>query len=91
MRISRLWPTVLILLNMCLFSWAFVSAPAQQNQQRARATTNLPFGISVVNGIDAHRVGQLFDTSNPTLNAYSNPNTSGLTFRTSCADVDSED
>ena len=91
MRISRLWPTVLILLNMCLFSWAFVSAPAQQNQQRARATTNLPFGISVVNGIDAHRVGQLYDTSNPTLNAYSNPNTSGVTFRTSWADVESEE
>jgi len=76
---------------MCLFSWALLSAHAQQNQQRARATTNLPYGISVVNKIDAHRVGQLFDTGNPTLNAYSNPNTSGITFRTSWADVESED
>jgi beta-galactosidase GanA len=45
----------------------------------------------MVNGIDAHRVGQLFDTSNPVLNAYSNPNTSGVTFRTSWADVESAD
>lgn len=48
-------------------------------------------GISTVNTVDANRVGQLFDTSNPTLNAYTNPNTSGVTFRTSWADVEPED
>ncbi len=63
----------------------------QHNQQRASVRTDMPYGISVVNGIDAHRVGQLFDTSNPTLNAYTNPNTSGVTFRTSWADVEPED
>lgn len=50
-----------------------------------------PNGISTVNPIDAHRVGQLFDTSNPTLNAYTNPNTSGVTFRTSWADLEPEE
>jgi hypothetical protein len=91
MRISRLCSAVPIFLSMCLYSWAFLSAHAQQNQQRAPATTNLPYGISVVNGIDTHRVGQLFDTGNSTLNAYSNANTSGVTFRTWWADVESED
>jgi len=51
----------------------------------------MPSGISAVNLIDAARVGKLFDTSNPTLNAYANPNTSGLTFRTSWADVEPEE
>jgi hypothetical protein len=61
------------------------------NQQRASVTTNMPYGISTVNLIDASRVGQLFDTRSPTLNAYTNPNTSGVTFRTSWADVEPED
>jgi len=107
MRISLLWSAVPVLLGMCLLSWAFVSAEAQHkagiqqengkqphrqhNQQRASARTNMPYGISVVNAIDAHRAGKLFDTSNPMLNAYSNPNTSGVTFRTSWADVEPED
>jgi hypothetical protein len=91
MRISRPWSAVPILPSLCLFSWAFLSAHAQQNQQRASAIANIPNGISVVNAIDAQRVGKLFDTSNPTLNAYSNPNTSGVTFRTSWADVEPED
>jgi hypothetical protein len=91
MHISRLRSTVPVLLSMCLLSLAFLSAHAQQNQQRASAKSNVPYGISVVNAIDAHRAGQLFDTSNPVLNAYSNPNTSGLTFRTSWADVEPED
>jgi hypothetical protein len=95
MRISRHWSTVPVLLGMCLWSlslsWAFQLAHAQHNQQPASARTNKPHGISVVNSIDPNRVGRLFDTSNPTLNAYSNPNTSGLTFRTSWADVEPED
>ncbi len=106
MRISRLWPRVPVLLSMCLLSWAFLSTHAQHNadmqkenekqshrqhnQQRASVSTNMPYGISVVNLIDASRVGQLFDTSNPTLNAYTNTNTSGGTFRTSWADVEPE-
>ena len=93
MRISRLWPTVPVLLGMCLWSlsWGFQLAHAQHNQQPASAGTNKPHGIAVVNAIDPNRVGRLFDTSNPTLNAYTNPNTSGLTFRTSWADVEPED
>jgi hypothetical protein len=63
----------------------------QHNHQRASVKTDMPYGISVVNHMDTHRVGQLFDTSNPTLNAYTNPNTSGVTFRTSWADVEPED
>jgi len=62
----------------------------QNKQQRGSVNTNMPFGISTVNLIDASRVGKLFDTSNPTLNAYTNPNTSGVTFRTSWADVEPE-
>jgi hypothetical protein len=52
---------------------------------------NMPHGISVINLMDAQRVGKPFDTSNPTLNAYTNPNTSGVTFRTSWADVEPEE
>jgi hypothetical protein len=63
----------------------------QRNQQRALVRTNAPSGISVVNHVDTQRAGKLFDTSNPTLNAYANPNTSGVTFRTSWADVEPED
>jgi hypothetical protein len=63
----------------------------QNNQQRASVSANAPYGISVVNRIDAERVGKPFDTSNPTLNAYTNPNTSGVTFRTSWADVEPEE
>jgi hypothetical protein len=63
----------------------------QSNQQLAAVGTNMPYGISVVNNMDALRVGKLFDTSNPTLNAYANPNTSGVTFRTSWADVEPEE
>lgn len=91
MSISRLWSTVPVLLSVCLLSWTFLSAHAQHNHQRASVKTEMPFGISVVNHMDTHRVGQLFDTSNPTLNAYTNPNTSGVTFRTSWADVEPED
>ena len=53
--------------------------------------TSAPAGIAVVNRMDAHRVGKPFDTSNPTLNAYANPNTSGVVFRTSWADVEPEE
>ena len=80
-----------VLLRVCLLAWIFLPAHAQRNEQRATARTNLPVGISVVNLINASRVGKLFDTSNPTLNAYANPNTSGVTFRTSWADVEPEE
>jgi hypothetical protein len=63
----------------------------QNSQQRGSVSTNMPSGISTVNLIDASRVGKLFDTSNPTLNAFTNPNTSGVTFRTSWADVEPEE
>ena len=63
----------------------------QHNEERPSVRTNMPYGISTVNLIDASRVGKLFDTSNPTLNAYTNPNTSGVTFRTSWADVEPEE
>ena len=62
-----------------------------EDQAHVSAHTTVPSGISAVNSIDLHRVGQLFDTSNPTLNAYTNPNTSGVTFRTSWADVEPEE
>ncbi len=91
MRISRPWSTAPVLLSMCLLSWTFLSAHAQRNQPRPSVSTDMPSGISAVNLIDAARVGKLFDTSNPTLNAYANPNTSGLTFRTSWADVEPEE
>ena len=48
-------------------------------------------GLSTVNSVDVDRVGKPFETSNPTLNAYANPNMSGVTFRTSWASVESED
>lgn len=48
-------------------------------------------GLSTVNSIDVDRVGKLFDTSNPTLNVYANPNMSGVTFRSSWASVEPED
>ncbi len=114
---SRIWPGFPFLLGICLLSWAFPWAQAQQgtghrvawreagspqpqgsepgDQQRNRQLASIdptkPHGISVVNGIDAHRVGQLFDTSDPALNAYANPNTAGVTFRTSWADVEPEE
>ncbi len=141
MRISRPWPTVPVVLSMCLLLWTLLSAHAhlkadmqelnegqpnskpqagrrmagdefrasenkdsQANRSGVRADRNhdnqgrssggtglMPYGISVVNLIDASRVGKLFDTSNPTLNAYTNPNTSGITFRTSWADVEPEE
>jgi hypothetical protein len=94
-----------IALLLCLFSCPGAEQPVrgaeestgpgfrgrikQNNQERASA--NMPYGISVVNSIDASRIGKLFDTSNPTLNAYSNPNTSGVTFRTSWADIEPEE
>jgi hypothetical protein len=62
-----------------------------EDQAPVSARTNVPNGISAVNSIDPQRVGKLFDTSNPTLNAYTNPNTSGVTFRTSWADVEPEE
>jgi len=65
-------------------------AGSTATQERAAALTTALSGISAVNDIDLHRVGKLFDTSNPTLNAYTNPNTSGVTFRTSWADVEPE-
>ena len=64
---------------------------SSESQLRAAAKTGVPYGISAVNSLDAHRVGKLFDTSNPTLNAYTNPNTSGVTFRTSWADVEPQE
>jgi hypothetical protein len=63
----------------------------QRNQEFGPLSTKAPSGISTVNLIDASRVGTLFDPSNPTLNAYTNPNTAGLTFRTSWADVEPEE
>jgi hypothetical protein len=65
--------------------------PNQRHEERPAVRTDVPYGISVVNSIDAKRVGQLFDTSNPMLNAYANPNTSGVTFRTSWADVEPQE
>jgi hypothetical protein len=68
------------------------TARAQQhNTDRVPAKPKIPFGISAVNSVDALRVGRLFDTSNASLNAYANPNTSGVTFRTSRADVEPKD
>jgi hypothetical protein len=63
----------------------------QRNQQRGSVSANIPSGISTVNLIDASRVGKLFDNSNHTLNAYTNSITSGVTFRTSWADVEQEE
>ncbi len=50
-----------------------------------------PHGISAVNAVDAQRVGKLFETSDPKLDVYDNPNTSGVSFRTSWADVEPEE
>jgi hypothetical protein len=81
MRISRPRSSVPVFLSMCILPWTLQPAHG----------TNAPAGIAVVNRMDAHRVGKLFDTSNPTLNAYANPNTSGVVFRTSWADVEPEE
>lgn len=62
-----------------------------RTQQTELRSANVPYGISVMNAVDAERVGKLFDTSDPTLNAYTNPNTAGVTFRTSWADVEPEE
>src|SRR5271169_4676807 len=61
------------------------------DEERPSARTPAPYGLSTVNLIDAARVGKPFDTRDPALNAYTNPNTSGVTFRTSWADVEPED
>lgn len=64
----------------------------QRNPRAASATNTFAIsGISTVNPIGADRAGRLFDTSNPTLNAYANPNTSGVTFRTSWAAVEPDE
>jgi len=55
------------------------------------ALPNLPTGLSTVSTSDELRIGQLFDTTDPLLNAYANPNTSGVTFRTSWADIEPGD
>ena len=62
-----------------------------RTRQMGLLGANIPYGISTVNHVDAERVGKPFDTSNPTLNAYVNPNTAGVTFRTSWADVEPEE
>jgi hypothetical protein len=68
---------------------------AKETRAHTRQTrllgANIPHGISVVNAVNAERVGKLFDMSDPTLNAYANPNTAGVTFRTSWADVEPEE
>jgi hypothetical protein len=63
----------------------------QRDEERSSMRANMPSGISAVNSIDAQRVGQPFDISNAALNAYANPNTSGITYRTSWADVEPKD
>jgi hypothetical protein len=81
------------LVGVCVLLFAGIALAQVKtgNQQRVLVRTNMPYGISTVNLIDASRVGKLFDTSNPTLNAYTNPNTSGVTFRTSWADVEPDE
>ena len=84
---------VLVVVALLLFPRTATADPVQrssssESQTLAAAKTGMPYGISAVNSIDAHRVGKLFDTSVPTLNAYSNPNTSEVTFRTSWADIE---
>jgi len=85
---------VFLFLVLLVTSSALLLFPAADMAHNAGAAVTHQFalsGISTVNSIDANRVGRLFDTSNPTLNAYANPNTSGVTFRTSWADVEPED
>ncbi len=67
---------------------------AREKHQKDRTTAADHFeisGITTVNSIDAERTGRLFDTSDSTRNAYANPNTSGVTFRTSWASVEPAD
>jgi hypothetical protein len=64
-------------------------APTERGATAATAT--MPQGLSTVNSVDAHRTGQMFSTSDQTLNAYANPNTAGVTFRTSWADVEPQE
>jgi hypothetical protein len=80
--------SVLLFAGMALARGGTDGRASQANRLES---TNVPYGISTVNLINAARVGKPFDTSNPTLNAYTNPNTSGVTFRTSWADVEPED
>ena len=66
----------------------------QRRQQPPSVGANAHYGISVVNRLGTYRTPggvKVFDTSNPTLNAYTNPNTSGVTFGISWADVEPED
>jgi hypothetical protein len=68
------------------------AVPATTSHNQAQTSTRAPIsGLTTMNSVDAERVGKLFDTSNPTLNAYANPNTKGVTFRTSWADVEPAD
>jgi hypothetical protein len=68
------------------------SGPSQARQEhntnRIAAKPKVPVGITAVNSVDSLRAGKLFDTRDATLNVYANPNTSGVTFRTSWADVE---
>ncbi len=82
------------LLTLLVTAGVVLLFPAADRAAKRAVTTTNQFaisGISTVNPIDADRVGHPFDTSNPTLNAYTNPNTSGVTFRTSWADVEPAD
>jgi hypothetical protein len=70
---------------------AVAGATSHSQGQTSAQSRAVLSGLTTMNSVDAERVGKLFDTSNPTLNAYANPNTKGVTFRTSWADVEPAD
>jgi hypothetical protein len=66
------------------------TAPGRTTAKTSDTRPSAPTGISVVNGESSDRIGKPFDTSDPVHNAYANPDTAGITFRTAWADIEPE-
>src|SRR5215470_5653009 len=77
---------------LTLFTTSALPATTPNSRGRTPTQTRAVIsGLTTMNSVSSSRVGTLFDTSNPTLNAYANSNTKGVTFRTSWADVEPAD
>jgi hypothetical protein len=91
-RLPALWVAASALLLFPTADLAQRATPRGRNPRPAPVARECGLsGITTVNLVGADRAGRLFDTSHPTQNAYTNPNTTGVTFRTSWAAVEPEE
>jgi len=86
-------PSLLLVAGILLLCPATDAAQRRGNRGAAAvpATGSRHFdisGLTAVNAVGADRSGHPFDTRNATLNVFANPNTAGITFRTSWAAVE---